>query len=143
VILIQQGSLIVMSQINAATPQDTYDHVLGAGAFTYSWWRKCETTGLDATGLDATDDWSATVTCDDGDGGTKTATFGHKDVIRMAARVIAAARSEDCQPAFQQISRSLVRDCRALVFNADEADFDAGTSDEMLQLLVLGEVVFG
>jgi hypothetical protein len=40
-------------------------------------------------------------------------------------------------------SRTMQGECANLVFNADSTDFDAGTSDELLQYMVLGEIVFG
>jgi hypothetical protein len=40
-------------------------------------------------------------------------------------------------------SDALVRECRNLIFAADEIDFDANSADELLQVIVLGEIVFG
>jgi hypothetical protein len=36
-----------------------------------------------------------------------------------------------------------VRECRNLIFDADEVDFDADSADQLLQVAVLGEIVFG
>lgn len=120
--------------INAATPRDTYTHVFGCGALTYSWWLNTKTTGV--TDWDSiADDWSAEVTCEDGDGGQKTATVTHKDVLRWARKVIANP------PKYS--SSTLVQECKNLVFNNDDTDIDAVVGDELLQLLVLGEIVFG
>jgi len=115
--------------MKSATPQDTQDHMLGAGAFTFSWWRKAVITGED------TPDWSATLTIEDGNGGLKTEVINHHLVLAAARKVI--------QHKPEYASNALVRECLNLVFNGDEADFDAPSSDELLQVMTLGEIVYG
>lgn len=121
--------------MNTATPQDTYDHTIGAGALSFGWWLGCETTGVSASG-DVADDWQATLTAEDGDGDPKTVVVGHAQIMSAARKII----GDDGVPYVSDTAR---RQCRALVFDADDADFDAGTGDELLQAAVLGEVVFG
>ena len=118
-----------------ATPQDTYDHTIGTGALTWPWWRKIETTGVSATG-DVADDWTAEIVADDGDDGETSRSFGHNAIMATARRVLAGDGG-------QYVSDELRRQCRALIFAADDADFDASTGDELLQIVVLGEVIFG
>jgi hypothetical protein len=31
--------------VTTSTPQDTYDHMIGAGALTWSWWLHCDVFG--------------------------------------------------------------------------------------------------
>lgn len=126
-----------MSKINTATPQDTFDHMLGSGAFSagWSWWLDVQTTGLKENGYDATDEWTAAITADDGNGGTVTKTIDHKTVMAAARKVLAGPP--------QYASTGLARECSHLIFDNDETDFDAPLADELLQLMVLGEIVFG
>lgn len=116
-----------------AAPQDTYDHTIGTGALTFSWWHNSTETGVD--GADATPEWQVTLTADNGDGGETTKAFGHADVLKAARSVLASPP--------EYASGTLRRECRNLIFDAGEADFDAPAADELLQYIVLGEIVFG
>jgi hypothetical protein len=120
--------------INTAKPQDTYDHMFGSGATSYSWWLSTKTTGVDSN-FKASDDWSVEVTCDDGNEGRKTTTVNHAAVMKAARQVL------DTPPKYG--SGALVQECKHLIFDNDETDFDAASGDELLQFIVLGEIVFG
>ena len=121
--------------MSAAAPQNTFDHMIGSGAFQWSWWLNLEVTGeTDDTGT-VSDDWAAEITCEDGNGGRVTRTIGHKEVMAAARKVMAELP--------RYASQSLARECSHLVFDADSADFDAPLADELLQFMVLGEIVFG
>ena len=121
--------------IKTASYQDTFDHMLGAGALGYEWWHAVDTTGVEPNGYDATPEWSAKITADNGDGGEVTTTINHKAVLKAARQVMASPP--------KYASDALVRECRHLIFDADETDFDACSADELLQFMVLGEIVFG
>lgn len=120
--------------IDVANPQDTYDHLFGSGATSYSWWLGTKTTGVDEK-FNASPDWSVEVTCDNGDEGETTKTVTHQAAL-TAARQIAKYPPKHA-------SDALVRECKNLLFHADETDFDANSGDELLQFIVLGEIVFG
>jgi hypothetical protein len=121
--------------MQTASPQDTFDSLFGSGAMMYSWWIDAEFTGIDSGGHIQTIDWTAKVTADDGNDGETVATIDHKAILK-AARQVMKARPE-------YASDALVRECRNLIFDADELDFDANSADEILQVIVLGEIVFG
>jgi hypothetical protein len=121
--------------IKTASPQDTYDHMFGSGATSYSWWLGTKTTGVDMTAWKAGDDWSVEVTADDGNDGETTVTVDHAAVLKAARQVIKA------QP--QYSSDALLRECKHLIFDNDETDFDANSADELLQVIVLGQIIFG
>lgn len=126
--------------INTATPQDTQDQTLGAGALTFSWWTGATTTGADTPG------WTATLTCEDGNDGTKTVTVDHALILKTARYVLANAGKTRRTPQGSEYpawSSSLERQCRNLLTERDDADLDASIADELLQLAVLGEVIFG
>jgi hypothetical protein len=116
-----------------ATPQDTWDQIFGSGATNYPWWLKIKFTGVHDGKVEP--DWSCEVTCDDGMDDRKTTVVNHAVIMKAARYVI----SHDIQFMGQAAKRS----CRNLVFDADEADFDAVSANNLLQYIVLGEVVFG
>lgn len=122
--------------IKTASPQDTYDHMFGSGATSYSWWLGTKIVkGVDTQTWNVEPDWEVEVTCDNGDEGKTTTTVTHAAVLKAARKVL------DSKP--QYASETLVVECKNLIFDADEADFDAVVGDELLQLIVLGEIVFG
>lgn len=121
--------------INSATPQDTFDHVFGSGATSYSWWVTVEGQGdTNMAAVYQPLQWQVLVTADDGDGTLKTVLVNHQTVMH-AARTIVADDS--------YANTILRRECRNLVFDADEADFDACSGDVLLQYIVLGGLVYG
>jgi len=120
--------------INTASPQDTYDHMFGSGATSYSWWQgPTRTTGVDETSK-ASDDWSVEVTCEGEDREDITKMVNHAAVLKAARKFV--------QDPPRGSTNMAIQDARDLVFDADACDFDAGTADELLQFIVLGEVVF-
>jgi hypothetical protein len=128
-----------------ATPQDTYDHVFGSGLDQWPWWRKFITRGVDRD-WHASDEWQVDVTAENGDGGETTATVDHALIMKTARRVL-ASKGKTLRTAtgvaYPAWSLDLERQCSHLLFNVDAADLDAPCADELLQLAVLGEVVFG
>jgi hypothetical protein len=123
--------------IDRASAQDTFDHMIGSGAFSsgWDWWISVNVTGTEPNGYDATDAWKAEITADDGDGGRVTKTIDHETVMNAARAVLVSP------PRFA--SAGLARECSHLLFNNDETDFDAPLADELLQFMVLGAIVFG
>jgi hypothetical protein len=118
-----------MSEITTATPQETFDHMIGAGAFQWSWWTRLETVNGD------TPDWIATLTIEVGEDSEVTKTINHEIVLAAARRFISKP------PKYS--SADAMRACTDLIFHGDNADFDAASSDELLQFIMLGEIVFG
>ena len=118
--------------VNAATPQDTFDHMLGSGAFScgWDWWLSVNITGIKPNGYDAEDGWTAQITADDGIGGQAAKTIDHAAVMKAARAVLVTP------PRFA--STLLTRECSHLLFDNDETDFDAPLADELLQFMVLG-----
>lgn len=114
--------------MNSATPQDTQDHMLGSGALSWDWWRNEVTVNAD------TPDWESVLTIE-GEDENISFTIRHSTIMRIARKII---RNKP-----EYASDELVRQCRNLVFNADETDFDASSADELLQVTVFGKVVYG
>ena len=101
----------------------------------YSWWLNVDITRLKPNGYDVVPEWSAEITAANGDGGEVTVTINHAQVLKTARAII--------KDHPQYASDALIRESRHLIFNADETDFDAVSADEFLQVMVLGEIVFG
>lgn len=116
------------------TEQDVFDHIMGAGAFTFPWWYDVEYAGIE--GLDVHDFWSATIWVENPDDGLETIIFAVDHAQIMATLdVIANAAPE-------YVSRETVKQARLLLNDPDEADFDACTADEVLQVMAFGDVVY-
>lgn len=126
--------------MKTATPQVTQDHMLGSGALSWSWWQSATVAGAD------TPEWAATLTCEDGNGGTKTMTVNHALVLKTARYVVANVGKTLRTPRGSEYpawSRQLERECWNLLTDPDDSDLDACVADELLQLAMFGEVVFG
>jgi hypothetical protein len=123
--------------IDRASAQDTFDHMIGSGAFScgWDWWLDVKVTGTKPNGYDAEDNWKAEITADDGNGGRVTKTIDHETVMKAAQAVLANPP--------EYASAGLMRECSHLLFNNGETDFDAPLADQLLQYMVLGEIVFG
>ena len=112
-----------MKTVWIATAEDIIDHLVGAGAETYDWYRK----------LDVTDDNQ--IVCrmetgdmtDDGKIITTTKTFSPTHAKSVVNDIIKE------QKGGWQVVQSAV----------DSDDFDADASDVVLQHIVLGDLVFG
>jgi hypothetical protein len=114
--------------------------MLGSGALSFSWWQRAVTADAD------TPQWTAVLSCEDGYGGTKTVTVSHDVVLATARQVVGSAGKTLRTPRGSEYpawSRTLEQQCWRLLTDPDDADFDAPCADELLQLAVLGEVVFG
>lgn len=129
--------------VRTATPQNTFDHMFGSGATSYSWWRSVKTLWSDE-GQDgnAPDDWAVMVACEDGEDGIKRATITHEKVMETAREIVRMYLSKQ-EAGRPQVNDDVVKQCAMLIFEADDCDFDAGSADCLLQIMVIGSVVFG
>lgn len=124
------------------TPAETLTHFFGAGAQAYSWYVTYNLTTVvadaeDSRSWDDATDWSCVFTMEDPDAdGTKRYTVTHADVMRAIRAISGKARPK-------HTSDACVRACKDMIFQTDEADFDAATADEVLQVAMFGQVVYG
>lgn len=118
------------------THQDTFDHIIGAGAFTFPWWAGTVTTGYHRASGDADPDWTVRVTTTDEDIPGRPLRFlvSHEVIMAACARVADGIVSA---------SPDLREQCRALLHDPQGADFDAVTSDALLQVIAFGEIIYG
>ncbi len=110
-----------------ATSEDTYTHFLGSGALDYSWW------GVDEWHGDEKSDWFVRlIERDDDSEPVGLFLLTHKklmDAVRtIARRPVPYAEGETR------------RQCRAFLKDVDDADFDAATADNVIQVALFGEV---
>jgi hypothetical protein len=122
-----------------ATPQDTYDQIIGSGAFTYPWYITFHQTGIDIDGEVIITGWSVDIEVEDPDNDDKTIVFtvSHQSIVD-ALDVIAYSKTPP-----DEVSDSLIIEAHALLYDPDNADFDAALADEVLQVMAFGGVVFG
>ncbi|MGW4446432.1 hypothetical protein [Streptomyces sp. NPDC004682] len=127
-----------MGKIKSATQQDTEGWIFGSGCLSYSWWGKCEKVGwdYDPETLEAPDGWKWSIECDDPEGftGPIVKEITHADLMRAARKLASKGFT---------LRDDVRQEARNLIFNADDADFDADMADVLLQTAVLGEVVYG
>lgn len=129
--------------MNKATWKDTFDHMFGSGATSYSWWGELIFDGMQDNGYDPTDNWSVTLICDDREKeGVVTKTVNHEVVMEAAREVLRMYLSKEPEGR-PQVPHTVVRECAMLLFDADYVDFDADSADCLLQIMVLGSIVFG
>jgi hypothetical protein len=135
----------VKVQLRKATPGDTLSHFMGAGATEYSWYRRVD---LSATGpavsaddimtWDRATGWSAVIRVENPEAdGSLTRTVGHAEVMAAARTIADPAR----RPKY--VTAACVMSCKDLFRDLYMVDFDAATADEVLQVALYGEVVFG
>lgn len=115
------------------TQQDTYDHIFGAGFDYLSWWGPIR-PGWDQR-EEAPHGWYVIVPVLDGDNQWKKVLVTHS-MILSAMRKLAEGD-------VKYATASVAEGCRDFLNDPSDADFDASTADEVMQIVTLGEVVYG
>lgn len=124
---------------NTTIESDTYLLVFGSGAQSYSWWKDTTGNAITRQGTPSDDftGWSVDVTMETGEGDTVTKTIDHQ-VLMEAARTIVNPGSRP-----DYIPESVVEDIQVLHKGSLDVDLDANGADILIQVAILGEVVFG
>ena len=126
----------------ALTPQDTHAHIIGSGALSYSWWYIKESHH--GEGLHAPDDWYVVVLeddpddGDDGEPGGDPIRFDHKALSKAVNTL--ARTGADHRPLYMTLG--VLRECRELIKDPQNADLDADMADQVLQYVAFGKVVY-
>lgn len=116
------------------TPQDTETHIMGAGATQYGWYLGSDWNYEYGDDLDAPDDWERTYEMEDPESeGTIIVTVNH-DALMITIRKIASGEGGT--------NRTCIEECKRFLADPEDADFDAYSADEVLQVLAYGRVVF-
>lgn len=118
---------------------DTYLLVFGSGADLHSWWKSAQGNAItrkeplfaDFTG------WSVDVTMETGEGDTITKTIDHQALMEAARTIVNPGTRPDYIP------WNVVEDIQVLHKGSLDVDLDANGADILVQVAMLGEVVFG
>jgi hypothetical protein len=137
--------------INSAKAKDTADLILGSGATSYEWYLGSKDSRVwtgKTIGNEVFKDWHITLLMEDpedSDDHSVEVLLNHKMVMKWARHVVKNKGKEvEYRPGrwYRAWSVALEDACAALVFNVDDADFDAPSADELIQLAAYGRVVF-
>ncbi|MFF8629700.1 hypothetical protein [Streptomyces werraensis] len=120
-----------MSEI---TQQDTYDHIFGSSFDIYNWWGQIRPEWDQRE--PAPHGWSVVVPFEHGDTGEWRKALVTHSMILSAMRRLAKGD-------VKYASDSVAEACRDFLADPEDADFDAATADEVMQIVTLGEVVYG
>jgi hypothetical protein len=128
--------------MKTATSKDTADMIMGSGFDQFSWWRGVDRWHVWDDNTEPFADWYACLLAEDTEDEDRDVRvdINHRIVMR-AARKIASMGADEMERKY--ISNACQRECRHLVFNPDECDFDAATADELVQYIAYGRVVCG
>ncbi|MCM1967775.1 hypothetical protein [Streptomyces sp. G1] len=121
--------------MNSPTLEESYDHILGASPDTWPWWDLAS----NVQGLSVPDGWVVEGTIEnpyDDNPAHLPVRLGHVEVVRAIRRIASGKGGKHVSPSAQ-------KSCSDFLFRREEADFDAGTADEVLQVAVFGDVVYG
>lgn len=130
-----------------ATPANTCELIMGSGATSFEWYHGHGAMYLYELGSSTPrDDWSVTLLMEDPEDSDDSlaVTVNHEAVMQTAQWVVDNQRYRRVQKftgSYEAWSETLERQCRNLLDDAGEADFDAASADELLQLLAYDHVV--
>jgi hypothetical protein len=119
------------------TPQNTFDIFIGSGALNYPWFDELSFTGF--VDGEAQDDWSVTFSlpAEFGENEGKRYTVSHKLIMQTVHKIV-RGQQKGVNP-----NGDIRRECRTMLRNVDDCDFDAGMADCVLQAVALNDVVYG
>lgn len=114
--------------------QDSYLHIFGSGFDMYDWWGQIRPEWDQRE--DAPHGWSVLVPHQDGNNAWRRTLVTHS-VLLSAMRRIADGRVN------RYVTDSAKQACRDFLRDPEDADFDANTADEVMQVACLNEIIFG
>lgn len=122
---------------NKITPQETFSMFIGSGALSYPWYEEIafNNTGDD---IDPPDDWSVTFELprEFAENEGKRYTLNHKLIMRAVHKIV-SGQQKGINP------NGVVRQqCRIMLRDFEDCDFDAGTADCVLQAVAFNDVVY-
>lgn len=127
-----------------ASAQDTFDHIFGSGAQSYSWYytRFDAYWGVSETG-NVVDGWVARISMEHPTAdwpANVTAFITHERILKTAVELVGNFLLGN---RMDFMGEGVVRECANLIFNPEATDFDADYADQLLQYMVLGKIVYG
>lgn len=124
--------------MSAPTHMDTYLHIIGSCAMQYGWYRDIaeSNTPDDDPLFDHPDMWVGwSVSWTDDDSGDSH-TVDHAAIMSAMRKIMATDRPEF-------LTGTAVQACRDFMRDRDDADFDADTADQVIQVCAFGKVIYG
>jgi hypothetical protein len=119
--------------VSKPTQQDTYDHIFGSSFDIYDWWGPVRPDWDQRK--EAPHGWSVLVPVRDGE------TNGWRKVL-VTHSVILGAMRKVAKGDVKYTSPAAIEACKDFLKDPDDADFDANTADEVMQIATLGELVY-
>lgn len=118
------------------TPQDTFSIFIGSGALSYPWY---EMIAFNNTGddIDPPDNWSVTFELprefEENEG--QRYTLDHASIMRTVHKIVRGYQ--------QGVGNGETRkQCRAMLNDVEDCDFDANSADCVLQAVAFNDVVY-
>lgn len=119
------------------TPQNTFDIFIGSGALSSPWYEEISITGSEFG--EVTDDWSMTFSLprefEDDEPSTRY-TVTHKLIMRTVRKIV-RGEQKGINP-----NGEVRKECRTMLKDVEDCDFDAGTADCVLQAVAFDDVVY-
>ncbi|MFF3416803.1 hypothetical protein ACFYW9_19200 [Streptomyces sp. NPDC002698] len=115
------------------TQQDTYDHIFGSSFDIHSWWGPVRPDWDRRE--DAPHGWHVMVPVLDGDSDWRNVMVTHSMILGAMGRL--------AEGDVKYATDSVELECREFLKDPENADFDAATADEVMQMVTLGEIVYG
>lgn len=135
--------------INSATPQASYTHIFGSGALSYSWFRRAKCVNWDGNYDNVPDNWEVLVTIEDGDADEndrptrKTVAVNHKNIMAACRKILADREMDEHGFTKKYGAGNLtIRECRNMIYDADEVDWDAPLASNLLEIITIGKVTY-
>lgn len=117
-----------MGSIKAAKPQDTETLIFGSGAGQYWWWGDMRTL------IKEPDNWAREIEYlnDPDDEEYRKQVITHSDIMRAVWTIVDGS--------IPYASDKLMRECRKMLFNVEDADLGADAADAVLQVATMGRI---
>lgn len=121
---------------NKVTAQDTFSIFIGSGALSFPWY---ESVAFHNTGddIDPPDNWSVTFELprEYAENESKTYTLDHASIMRVVHKIVRGRQAG--------ITNGETRkQCRAMLKDVEDCDFDACSADCVLQAVAFNDVVY-
>lgn len=122
---------------NKITPQETFNMFIGSGALSFPWYDEISfnNTGDD---IDPPDNWSVTFELprEFAENEGKRYTLNHRRIMRTVHMIVRGLQ-KGINP-----NGEVRQQCRAMLRDVEDCDFDAGTADCVLQATAFNDVVY-
>jgi len=119
------------------TPQDTYSIFVGSGALSYPWYEMIAFNNM-GEDIDPLDDWSVTfeLPSEFAENEGKRYTLSHALIMRTVHKIVRGAQKGI------SLNGEVRKECRAMLRDVEDCDFDAGTADCVLQAAAFDDVIY-